>query len=404
MPTEQPPVAEPAPVASPLPADSGSLLSRIRVSGRDPVPTAAVEPEPPKPDVEPVPEPTPTPEPEPKKEPTEPAKEPVAPKPEPPKEEPTTGMSEKAATRFKTLERHKLQAEQERDTARKELDEVRKKAEAAEAQLREVETIRSNAAKMERELQQYRDELRTTNLERDPEFQKRYNGQILSRQEQMLEMATEAGVDRNQIISAMNAGDDDALSDIRDSLPRAKQLLWDANRVDIERLALERRQALKNSKQTAEQIEDDRRKQFAADEQRRAAQNVTTAKAIVGKLWEDIPGLDQAGVEVREEIESWLSDQVVNAPADQLMRNLAIGQIATKVTEGQKVEIERLAAEMTAKDQKIAELEEKLSEQETFIKEVSSRSPRPSLGGGNPPAATENGSLLSKVRVHVPGR
>lgn len=393
-PVIQPTAEPPAPAPAPAPV-SESLLSSIRVLRPAGAPPAVDPPAP-----ESTQEPTVTPEPtsEPK---------PEAPKPEPPKvepkEEPTAGMSEKASVRFNKVVSRAEAAEKERDAVRSELDAARKEAQAIAVQLKEVDTIRRDALKAQEELTTYREQLRIVNIERDPEFQRQYNGQILSRQQQMLEMAVSAGAQQADVIQAINTANEDALEAFRDSLTSAKQRIWDANRADIERIAYEKKEAIRNSGQTWEQLEETRKRTAATEAERIKADNVTAAKTTVDALWREIPDLDKEGLEVKSEIEEWLTDQVINAPREHLIRQLAVGQIAQKVIAGQKSQIDQLTGELAGRDKELEELREKLGEQETFIKEVSSHSPRGPVGGA-PKNAEQNGSLLSTVRVHVPGR
>jgi hypothetical protein len=389
------PVIEPPPVATePKPVASEALLSSIRVIRPEsqPIPPAEIKEEPPK---EPVAEGT--------KEST-PAKEaPVEPKPEPVKPDPTAGMSEKAAARFKNLEKHKTEAEQERDRVKKELEAQKAEFEVLRKEATELETIRKDAQKAIEEAKTYREQLRAASIERDPEFQKQYNGQILARQTQMMELVVSNGADQNEFVRAINSGDEEALETLRESLPAGKQRLWDAHRVDIDKLSYERKEAVKNSDKTWAQMQEDQKRKAASEVERIRIENVETARATVDTIWKEIPDLDKAGAEVREEIESWLTDVVVSAPREQLVKSLAVGQIAQKVVAAQKGEIDRLAETISERDKKIEELEEKLGEQETFIKEASRQSPRPSINGKSSPS-TENGSLLSQVKVRLPGQ
>jgi len=390
------PVIETPPVETP-PVVSEALLSSIRVirpESQPANPPAEPKEEPPKETV--VPEDT--------KEPV-PAKETpvVEPKPESVKPDLTAGMSEKAATRFKNLEKRAVTAEQERETVRKELETQKAEFEALRKEAAELETIRKDAQKAIEEAKTYKEQLRAASLDRDPEFQQQYNGQILSRQTQMMELVVSNGSDQNEFVRAINAGDEDALETLRESLSAGKQRLWDAHRVDIEKLAYERKEALKNSDKTWAKMEEERKRKATSEMDRIRIENVETARSTVDSLWKEIPDLGKAGAEVREEIESWLTDVVVSAPREQLVKSLAVGQIAQKVVAAQKGEIDRLSETISERDKKIEELEEKLGEQETFIKEASRQSPRPSINGKSSPS-TENGSLLSQVRVRLPGQ
>lgn len=394
MSTEAPPIEPEVIPPQPVPAAPESLLKSIRVLRADaPAPEPAVkEPETPKePESKEV---------EKKPEPAEPVKE--EPKVEPVKDE-TVGMSEKAAARFKRQEVEKLKAIEERDKIKAEVDTYKKQAEEAAAQLRDIETIKRDAQKAQEELKTYREQLRAVNLERDPEFQRKFNGEILTRQQQMLDMAVQAGTDQATFIEAINKGDEDTLSDIRDSLPQGKRLLWDANRVDIERIAFSRKEALKNAEKTAEQLNEERKRSIEEQAARMKAENISVAKSTVDALWKEIPDLDKAGLEVKEEIQSWLSNMVVNAEREQLVRQLAVGQITQKVVEAQAAELTKLNDTISQKDAELEEMKEKLGELETFVKEAQSHQPRPKIAGNSSPES-ENGSLLSRVRVQIPGR
>lgn len=395
MSTEAPPIEPEVIPAQPVPSAPESLIKSIRVLRAD---APAAEPAVKEPETPKEPEAK-----EPEKK-TEPATEPVKeePKAEPVKDE-TVGMSEKAAARFKRQEVEKLKAIEERDKIKAEVDTYKKQAEEAAAQLRDIETIKRDAQKAQEEVKTYREQLRLVNLERDPEFQRKFNGEILTRQQQMLEMAVEAGTEHNVFVEAINKGDEDTLSDIRDSLPQGKRLLWDANRVDIERIAFSKKEALKNAQKTTEQLNDERKRALEEQAARMKAENISVARNTVDALWKEIPDLDKAGLEVKEEIQSWLSDMVVNAEREQLVRQLAVGQITQKVVDAQASELTKLNDTISQKDAEIAEMKEKLAELETFVKEAQSHQPRPKIAGNSSPES-ENGSLLSRVRVQIPGR
>lgn len=391
---ETPPVIPPQPQAEP----SQSLLANLRITGH---PSAGPAQEP---AIEPIISTEPTPSEEPKQTP-EPAKEPAKePEPAPkPKDEPTVGMSEKAAIKFKTLEKHKVQAEQERDTARKELETIKAEAETLRKAASELEDARKEAQRAAEEVKTYREQIRALDIERDPEFQRQYNGEILTRQEQMLEMVVSSGGSREEFIRAINSGDEDAIEAFRDSLPPAKQRLWDTNRIDIERLAFSKKEALRDSKKTYEQLEQDRKRQSEAAAERLRMDNVSQVHNIVDSLKRSVPDLDKAGAEAFEEVETWLKKVVTEAPREFLIEQLAVGSIAQLTTEAQKGEIDRLNGEVASRDSQIEELTEKLAEQETFIKNASSHVPRGGRGTESS-GATENGSLLSQVRVRLPGK
>jgi len=403
------PVLEPpveTPVTPPEPQAPQSLLANIRVLGRAQdapnTPEATTPVEPPK---DPVGEP---------QKPEEPVT-PEDPKPEPKPEvkpevkpDPTTGMSEKASARFRNMEKHKVEAEQERDRVKKELDAQKAEFETLKKQASELERISKDAQKAIEEAKTYKEQLRAASIERDPEFQKQYNGQIISKQTQMMELAVSAGTDRNEFIRAINSGDEDALEGFRDSLPASKQRLWDAHRVDIEKLAYERTEAVKNSDKTWAQMEEDRKRRAAEEQEHMRFENMQIAHEAVEALWKEIPDMEKVDMETKEEIETWLksASSVLNAPREHrehILKNLAVGAIAFRAVGGQAQEITRLNETIAAKDKELEELQEKLGEQETFIKEASSRTPRPNVMGNSSPA-TENGSLLGQIRVRLPGQ
>lgn len=375
-PATSPSEPSPAPAA---PAVSGALLSGIRVMRpNDPpkepeapkAPDAVVETEKPK-DGEPL-------------------------KPEPIKaeipEDPTKGLSEPAAKKFKSLEKHKIQAEQERDEARKQLESVRKEHEALKTQAMELDRLRKDAEKAIEESKVYQAELRKVSLERDPEFKKQYDGQILSRQHHMLDMAVASGASQDEFVKAINSGNEEALEAIRESLPPAHQRIWDANRTDIDRLARERRSELSRSDEALKKIEDNRASSFAS-----------MAKDTVDSLFRS-PEAQGITFVSKDEVQKFVTEMVLKASQPQLMEQLAGGLILRKFVDGQNAEIDRINGELAERSKEIDDLKEKLSEQETFIKEMSSRTPRITPGGNSSPADQNGTSLLSNVRVRLPGR
>lgn len=390
---EIPPVEAIPPQPEP-PKPSESLLSSIRVMRPD------LPGEPPReePKVE-----TPKTEEPPKEEPKAEVPKVETPKVETPTDDPTKGMSEPAAKRFKKIEQRATEAEKEREEYRTQLESVRKEHAELQNQLKEVEAMRRQYDQMKEESEALRQEIRKVNIAGDPEFQKEHDGKILGLQTQMLEMAVVNGTDRNEFITAVNTGNEETLEAIRESLPPHKQRAWDANRIEIDRIASAKRAAIQNSEQTWEKMKKaNQEREVQAKEQERAGL-VSMAKDAVKALWSDVPGLDKAGLEAKNEIEEWIIHTVTKEPQPNIARHLLIGKIAQNVVDGQKTEIERLNGELEARDKRITEMEEKLGEQETFIKDISSRTPRPS-GGGTPSPVEQNGSLLSSVKVRLPGR
>lgn len=398
MSTEAPPLeipaVEPIPPQPEPPKPSESLLSSIRVirpglDKTEPAPEPVIEE--PKP---PVDEP-------PKEEPK--AEIPKVETPKEPADDPTKGMSEPAAKRFKKIEQRATEAEKEREQYRTQLESIQKEHAQLQEQLREVEAMRRQYDQMREESTTLREEIRKVNIERDPEFQRQYNGQILARQKQMLDMAVASGASQADFVTAINTGNEEALEAIRDSLPAPRQRIWDAHRTDIERLAFEKREAIQDSQKTWESLEQNRLRSQKELADQMKAENVSMAKKAVDSLWKSNEVFDKAGLEVKREIEEWMVNTIVNESRENIAHHLLIGKVAQSVVEGQKTEIERLAGELDKKTKEMEEMKEKLGEQETFIKEMSSRTPRPQ-GGGNPSPVEQNGSLLSSVRVRLPGR
>lgn len=407
---ETPPVdpasAEPVPAPTPTaPKVPGSLLSSIRVihsTPGNPAPTEEPDPKTHTPPTNPAhstEQQDPKPAPEPKEKLPEATPDPKA----KPKEDLTTGMSEKAAHRFRRIEKDKEEAEKARDAANKELETHRAELEALKKQASELESIRKEAEKAIGEAKTYREQLRQVAIERDPEFQKQYNGKILSRQEAMLDLAVSAGAGRSEFVQAINDGNEDALEEFRTSLSAHQQRAWDNHRLEIDKLVMEKREAIGDPEKTWQQIEQDRQARGKQEEERIRTHNIETARAAVDAIKKQVGTLDKDGLAEFDRVQEWLERAVSEAPREDLIQHLAVGQIAQRVVDAQKGEIDRLSGEVDSKQKEIDELKEKLGEQETFIKNASSRVPRPS-GTGNPSSVSENGSLLSSVRVHLPGR
>lgn len=388
---EIPPVEAIPPQPEP-PKPSESLLSSIRVIRPD------LPGEPPKEELKVE---TPKVEEPPKEEPK--TELPKIETPKEPTDDPTKGMSEPAAKRFKKIEQRATEAEKKQEEYRTQLESVRKEHAELQEQLREVEAMRREYDQMKEESTTLREEIRKVNIERDPEFQRQYNGQILARQKQMLDMAVASGTSQADFVTAINTGDEEALEAIRDSLPAPRQRIWDAHRTDIERLAFEKREAIQDSQKTWEGLEQTRLRSQKELAEQMKAENVSMAKKTVDSLWKSNEVFDKAGLEVKHEMEEWMVNTIVNESRENIAHHLLIGKIAQNVVEGQKTEIERLTSELDKQTKEMEEMKEKLGEQETFIKEVSSRTPRPS-GGGNPSPSENNGSLLSSVRIRLPGR
>lgn len=397
--TEAPPINEPPPASTPAPAApippkaSESLLANLRITR----PAAPQESQS---------TPTPTDDP-PKTEDPKPNDPNPAPKLDPPVkkiEDPAPKMSENARTEFQKLEKKWKQAEADRDTFKKQFDSLKSEAETLRSAAKEVEDARSELERVKKEKDVIHSQLKAASIERDPDFKKRFDGEILAHQEQMLSAAVSAGTSREDFIQALRVGNEAALEEIREALPPHQQRAWDSHRIDIEKIAHQRQDALRDADQTWGQMEEERQKAFEADEQRRSSKNSATARSIVDEFWNGLPEEERLKTQdVRDEIKDWLSVAVVKATSEELMGELARGQIRLRALQGHIEEIDRLTKDAEAKSKEIDELKEKLGEQETFIKQLSSRSPRLDVGVNRTPSE-ENGSLLSRVRVRTPGQ
>ena len=118
-----------------------------------------------------------------------------------------------------------------------------------------------------------------------------------------------------------------------------------------------------------------------------------------------IQGLKDSAPEVRARVENVLRDAVSNWPREQLVRELAVGQIRADVIGAQKAVIDQNAQDLAARDKEIAELKMRVAEQDEFIKAQAASFPRGELGGtttnGN---GNGGGSLLQNVRIRIPGQ
>lgn len=350
-----------------------SMLANFKVV----TPHSALVPEPPKE--------------EPKKEEAKPEEKPVdkAAKPDAKPEDNTLRREQ-----FKRLEEAKRLAEElaekrkaELETARKEIEEAKKRA------LEETEAIRA-------ENQRMHGELRTAAIERDPEFQEKYVKAEARRTAELKELAAAAGYTDKQFDAAFARGDEETLAEIEAALDPAQKRKWNNHLLKIEEIRDEKKQAIAESEKTWQELQNKHKQAYTDQAKEAVAKNTEAADAAIEEIKAMAPGIEN-DTDLLDNVRDMLLD-VAGATENsakwttkEILKNVAYAQIQAKV-------VVNLGKELETSKARIAELEEKLSEADKFVAERTASSPRGNGVSGK--VVTEEGSMLSRLNVRIPGR
>lgn len=290
--------------------------------------------------------------------------------------------SEKAQENFKTLTESRNQERANREAAEKraaeleakllqreqEFEEAKKNAANPDATAAEMARYQQEIQKRDHLLHQAQQELRAASIERDPQFIEKYKVGKQQRINQLQELAVAVGVSQDEFQRAIKAGDEDRLSEYKDSLPLGQRYHWDALRMQMAALDIEKEQELQNSDKAWENLQKSREEQFNQQRQQSLQANMQLANKVLGNYREKIPILKD-DPELAKQVESSLIGLAGGEGADRwtpenIMGHIALLPVLVKREQQQGAIIQALQEENKA----IADLKKKIEEQEQFIK------------------------------------
>lgn len=277
--------------------------------------------------------------------------------------------------------------EAERDRIKAELEELRgKPSELPE----DVKTRLSAVEKLEKEREELRRSLRQADLARDPEFQEKYNKQITSRIGTMGEVAITAGVPIEDWKRAAASWNEDQFAEWREAMTPVQKVKFDAAWTSAMDLYQKQQQELVDAEKTYQELEKQRREQQETSQKQYLSNNEQLARSVLAET------LKMEGAKDYEDLGPSAEAILLKAArhemtAPEIFQQIAHNQVLARVTVKQKTQIEELQAQLAERDKKI-------SEQESFIAEHSSATPRGDAAGKTVPTG-EKVPIWQQIQV-----
>lgn len=286
-------------------------------------------------------------------------------------EAPKNGKEESLANLRKKLEEKERELEDFRGkytTVEKEYNEFKSKP------FELPEEVKTKLTKAEQERDEYLKEIRAVRIEKDPEFVERYVKPIQSRISVMQKVALEAGVDEAALRAGFGNWSKQTFGEWMEAMDPGQKAKFSAAWGDAEILEEQRLEKLKDANKTWEEMTKAQEQQYKAQQAEHLSQNEKLAKALLKEMihdnenykeYEDVPGAAEEMVLKAARYE--LNPKEV---FQQVIASQALARVNIKLNE-----------KLSARDATIAELQKKVEEQETFIKEHASSTPRPDASG-----------------------
>jgi hypothetical protein len=271
---------------------------------------------------------------------------------------------------FARLRIQKEEAERKATEIEKSLAEVRAELEKARA-LEVPEAFTKKQQETEAALAQYQKELRAAALERDPEFQKKYNEGIKSKAQQMQTIAIQAGIPKEEIAAAFSRWDEDKFAEWMEGMPQRDKVMFNGAWQRALELEEERKAEISNADTTYKQWQEDQTKATTAQQAAYAKEVAGDVDAVFGELSETelLKGNAELAAETKKLLRATLGLDGAPLPRRDVLKIIG-GQFAlAKGFERQTAEITKFKADIAEKDAKIAELEE-------FVKQKGAATPR----------------------------
>lgn len=289
---------------------------------------------------------------------------------------------------------------QARDVASKERDELKAKYEAAQ---KEVETykirpdpteVEKQRTELEARLANYQKELQAAAIWRDPEFQAKYDGGILSRQKQMIAIAQATGIDASTAQAHVQAWDKTKFNEWVADMPELQKGEFIATIRETESLDRERTQAIANADKTWQQ----RQEQQNRAQKEAEAQQKKTYSAVAQEVIAELTATE--GVAEHEPLVEAIKASVQRAlpigedhmSIKDVAKHVGMSAMLSHIAQAQHTELAELR---TAKE----DLEKKVAELEAFVGDRQKSIPGPGNGVGATKTDEPYVPLWKRVRV-----
>lgn len=272
-----------------------------------------------------------------------------------------------AALRIKaeTAEKAHAEAASERDRLRAEYEEYKKKP-APEEVLKELEEVRK-----QKDLYQKR--LQVADLQRDPEFNDKYDKPIRSGMQQMVDILTASGIAKEDAVKAVPAWNKTQFAEWMDTMGPVEKLEFGAAMQQVVTLYGQKQAELENAEQTWQGLTKQREEASKAQQEAyKASLKADIAEAL--KEAAETP-LGKEHADVLKEAQT-LVERAAGINGERLSNREMLGLIskAHLLATG----FQKQSATLAERDAKIAELEKTLGERDAFIKEQHGSIPSPS--------------------------
>ncbi len=258
-----------------------------------------------------------------------------------------------------------------RDEARKQLEEFQKTLETEKAERARIAAEMEEYKKrpdpkeyieklsvVEKEREEYRQQLRAAALERDPGFKKEYDDRINLNAKSMLDLMTGAGVEPAEALRAVNKWDEDSFAVAAESMTPAQKMKFQASWMQAEQIHNEKRSAIANA--DAEWAKRTQQAELAQKSQQEQHQAFLESEKQA--MFRDL--FSKEGLADKKELQD-AARQAVEASFGysprQLMEQVAYARV---LAEG----VKQKDADLTATRAELDTLKKKVAEQEEFIK------------------------------------
>lgn len=274
------------------------------------------------------------------------------------------------AANFARLRIQKEEAERKATENEKALAEVRAELEKARA-LEVPEAFTRKQQETEATLAAYQKELRAAALERDPEFQKKYNEGIKSKAQQMQTIAIQVGIPKEEIAAAFSRWDEDKFAEWMVGMPQRDKVMFNGAWQRALELEEERKAEISNADTTYKQWQEEQTKAMTSQQAAYAKEVAGDVDAVFGELSETelLKGDAELAAETKKLLRATLGLDGQPLPRKDVLKIIGGQFTLAKGFERQTAEITKFKADIAEKDAKIAELE-------AFVKEKGSATPR----------------------------
>lgn len=260
---------------------------------------------------------------------------------------------------YKALEDKKNVAEAERDAARKELEEFRRRSTDLEQTLAKARERDQNVAgveltlrEREQELAELRRQLKIADIRRDPEFVEKYQTGRNFHVERLLELGQTAGVPKEDVQRLIRAGDADRLAEVAAGLSPGNQMKFNAALLEIERLDSQRELELKTAETSWERIQRERQERQMQQVLQQNTQYRSVGHKAVDNIFGAIPFIKD-NAELRQKCLSAVDgvagfgDTSIWTP-ENMQGSIAMGIVLQDINAKQQAVLEQTQSELKA--------------------------------------------------------